>query len=206
MLGKSYLFASELDAWRSAVEGAEAQLVQTASHEYVMSLLNVCQGQYRNGFKALRLVLELCLQSVYLSSNLVNRAEWLSGTQDTTWARLVDANDGPLSKKFCNAFFPEIGEHVAHFRALAQTLYRELSECIHGNVPIHIPLPESLSFSRESLELWHSKAGTLRFVISFALALRYLNGMPSLKRAPLREALLDLLGHIEPIRLQCVEK
>ena len=71
-LGESYLFAGDLDAWKNAINGElEVSLVETAASEYVLAILNACQGQYRNAFKGLRLVLELCLQSTYLSANLV---------------------------------------------------------------------------------------------------------------------------------------
>lgn len=200
-LGQAYLFAGDLDAWRTAIDGQiEAGLIETASNEYILAALNVCQGQYRNGFKGLRLVLELCLQSTHLSANLVLRAEWLKGEKDTIWATLVEADNGPLSVRSCRAFFPELSEHVSHFRQLAQTLYRELSECTHGNVPNHIPLPTSLNFSQDTFELWLSKAKSVRLVAHFAFTLRYLNDLSAAKRAPLEAAVTDQLGHIAAIR------
>lgn len=196
-LGEAYLFAGDLDVWRTALDGQmEARLIETASSEYVLAALNVCQGQYRNGFKGLRLVLELCLQSIHLSANLVLRAEWLRGEKDTIWAALVDPDNGPLSVRSCRGFFPELSEHVPHFRQLAQTLYRELSECIHGNVPNHIPLPTSLTFSQETFELWLSKAKSVRLVVHFAFTLRYLNDLSVEKRGPLEVAVTDQLGKV----------
>lgn len=196
-----YLFASDLDAWRKAIDGQlEVSLVETAASEYTLATLNVCQGQYRNGFKGLRLVLELCLQSTYLSADLVLRAEWLKGEQDTIWAALVDIDKGPLSHRSCRAFFPDLSEHVGHFRQIGQTLYRELSECIHGNVPNHIPLPTSLEFSQETFSLWHSKAKLVRLVVHFAFALRYLNGLPAAKRSHIETSVTEQLGHIPAIR------
>lgn len=201
LLAESYLFAGDLDAWRKAIDGQlETSLVETAASEYVLATLNVCQGQYRNGFKGLRMVLELCLQSTHLSADLVLRAEWLKGEQDTIWATLVDTDKGPLSSRSCRAFFPDLSEHVGHFRQIGQTLYRELSECIHGNVPNYIPLPTSLAFSKETFDLWHSKAKLVRLVVHFAFALRYLNGLPVAKRSPLEAAVTEQLGHIAAIR------
>lgn len=200
-MGECYVFAGDLDAWRQAIDGqAEGDLLKTAASEYVMATLNVCQGQYRNGFKGLRLVLELCLQSAHLSADLLLRAEWMKGEKDTVWATLVDGDNGPLSARTCRAFFPDLAEHVGHFRQMARTLYRELSECIHGNVPNHIPLPASLGFSEEAFDLWHSKAKLVRLVVMFTLSLRYLASLPAAKRAPLQEAVTAQLGHIASIR------
>lgn len=202
-LGEAYLFAADLDAWRTALDRQmEARLIETVSSEYVLAVLNVCQGQYRNGFKGLRLVLELCLQSTHLSANLVLRAEWFKGEKDTIWATLVDPENGPLSVRSCRGFFPELSEHVPHFRQLAQTLYRELSECIHGNVPNHIPLPSSLSFSQDTFELWLSKARSVRLVAHFAFTLRYLKDLSVAERGPLEAAVTDQLGHIAAIRAE----
>jgi len=200
-LGEAYIFAEDLDAWRAALDGQmEARLLETASSEYVLAVLNVCQGQYRNGFKGLRLVLELCLQSTHLSANLLLRAEWFNGEKDTIWATLVDPDNGPLSVRSCRGFFPDLAEDVAHFRQLAQTLYRELSECIHGNVPNHIPLPTSLTFSQDTFELWLSKAKSVQLVAHFAFTLRYLNDLSVAKRGPIEAAVTDQLGHIATIR------
>lgn len=206
LLGESYIFASDLDSWHLAIAShSESALLKTAAAEYLMALLNTCQGQYRDGFKGLRLVLELCLQTTHLSANLVLREEWLQGKQDTIWSTLVDVDVGPLSVRSCRAFFPDLSDHIGHFRLLAQTLYRELSECIHGNVPNYIPLPSSLAFSQETFALWHSKAKLVRLVVHFALALRYLPSLEAAKRIALGDALIDQLGHIAAIRTACEE-
>jgi len=204
-LGESYLFANDLDSWSTAIsEFPESTLVATASSEYILAMLNVCQGQYRNGFKGLRLVLELGMQCVYLSSDLVQRQEWLKGEKDTNWTTLVDHQEGPLSTRFCRAFFPELSEHSGHYRELAKTLYRELSECIHGNTPSHIPLPSGLEFSQDTFELWHTKAGSVRLVMHFAFTLRYLRTLPELKRRNIEPVLIEQLGHIAAIRAECI--
>ena len=200
-LGESYLFACDLDAWKKAIDGElEIRLVETAANEYALAILNCCQGQYRNAFKGLRLVLELCLQSTYLSANLVLLAEWLKGEQDTIWATLINADTGPLSARACRAFFPDLLDHVENFRQIGQTLYRELSECIHGNVPNFIPLPASLEFSKDTFDLWHSKAKLVRLVVHFTFVMRYLNALPAMNRTLLETAVIDQLGHISAIR------
>ena len=184
-----------------AIKGqSDIELLETSASEYVLAMLNVCQGQYRNGFKGLRLVLELSLQSSHLSTNLVLRSEWLKGEQITIWAELVDGENGPLGARVCRAFFPELLDQVRHFRQMAKTLYRELSECTHGNVPNHIPLPGGMGFSQETFELWHSKENLVRHIVQFALALRYLRGLCADRRAPLEAALTEQLGHIAAIR------
>lgn len=202
LIGQSYLFLVDLDAWRGVLrDQPEAALYDIAGQEFTISLLNVCQGQYRNAFKSLRLVLELCLQGAFLSANLILRAEWLKGDIDTQWATLMDPNNGPLSTRHCRAFFPELSTHAANFREMARTTYSELSECIHGNVPNEIPLPTALGFDMDALELWYKKTELVRLIVLFALSVRYLTSMPEVNRAVIEASLLEQLGHIESVRL-----
>ena len=201
ILGLSCIFCSDLEAWSRALrDKQEYPLFETALEEYALSVLNVCQGQYRNAFKSLRLVLELCLQGTYLSTNLLLLSEWLKGEQDTNWTALVDVESGIASRRFCKAFFPELVDHVANFREMARKVYRELSECIHGNVPAHIPLPTTLAFDAGALNVWHQKASTVRLVVLFYLSVRYLNCVTVGDRSSLESGVRDQLGHIEAIR------
>lgn len=201
LVGQSYIFLTDLEAWTSVLTNRqEAPLLHTASHEYAVSLLNSCQGQYRNAFKSLRLVLELCIQSVFLSADLVALSEWLRNDSDTNWASLMDVERGPFSKRFCAAFAPSLVEHAPHFREMARTVYRELSESIHGNVPDKIPLPLALGFDEATFRLWHEKATIVRLVLVFLLSMRYLDSLNAEERKRVEAGVVDQLGHIEALR------
>ena len=64
-MAKSYMFASDLATWCELLsKQPERFLFEKAQQEYVTAILNLAQGQYRNAFKCLRLVLELCIQGV----------------------------------------------------------------------------------------------------------------------------------------------
>jgi hypothetical protein len=200
--GQSFALASDFDRWSDVLSGrAENTLFSRAAHEYLLSILSTAQGQYRNGFKSLRLVLELVLQGIYLSAHLVSLSEWLSNSRDTNWAALIDSETGALSKGFCNAFFSDIAEEVRPIQTIATTLYRELSECIHGNMPKYIPLPDELVFHESTFLLWHAKAETVRYVINFGLAMRYLLELTAGQRSRVESTVIDELGHIETVRI-----
>ena len=113
---------------------------------------------------------------------------------------LTSTDDGPLTRRFCLAFFPEIENHTNNFQSMAITLYRELSETIHGNMPCYIPLPESFEFNETAFGVWHEKAATTRFIVHFCLCTRYLRFVPEDRLSDLEAAILEQLGHIEPIR------
>lgn len=84
---------------------------------------------------------------------------------------------------------------------MARTLYRELSETIHGNVPQHIPISPSLEFNQETFELWHKKAESVRLIGLFCLTCRYAAGMDEGERTSIEAGVVEQLGHIEPIRI-----
>jgi hypothetical protein len=200
--GGSYGFSSDMDQWRRCLKGRpENDLYQTASREFAIALLNNFHGQYRNGFKGLRLVLELILEGVYLSANLVALSEWLSNQRDTIWAAVIDRENGVLSKPFCRAFYPELAGQAIQLNTIAATLYRELSECTHGNVPNKIPLPDQLTFHEETFLLWHEKAKTVRYVATFTLTMRYFNELGASAVDLVKPLILEQMGHIEPVRV-----
>ena len=203
-LGKSYAFGSDLELWARAIVGiGEVQLINIAQHEYVLSLFNSCEGQYRNSFRGLRLVLEICIQSIQLSVNPIEENEWKLGHLDTKWSALSDEIDGPLGARFCRAFFPELANAVEDYRKTAIETYRELSECVHGNTPNKIPLPIRLEFDEATFLLWNQKAANVRTVVHFALAIRYLKSISKDDRPKIDEVLLEQFGHIRTIREEC---
>jgi hypothetical protein len=201
-MAKSFLFTGDLAGWSKALTPSpEATLYARAEQEYLASLINVAQGQYCNAFKGLRLVLELTIQGVYLSANLVELNEWLRNSLDTNWSTLMDSNKGPISARFTDSFYPDLAGHVDSFSTMARTLYRELSETIHGNIPKHIPLPSSFAFDEDTFELWHRKAATVRITCLFCLAVRYLTTMSEEKRGIVENSVTEQLGHIAAIRI-----
>jgi hypothetical protein len=199
--GASYAFSSDLDLWNSVLcDRPEQVLFTSAANEFVLALLNNAQGQYRNAFKSLRLSLELILQGTYLSVNLIALNEWLRNQADTSWSAIMDDQKGVFAKRFCRAFFPELADETVAFKGLSETLYREMSECIHGNVPNKIPLPNTIDFNKSVFELWHEKTGTLRYIVNFALTVRYYSSLTKEAKQKVSSMISDQLGNFASIR------
>lgn len=198
---KSQLLLNDLRAWAGVIRTRpEAQVLAAVSRELEYALLAVAQGQYREAFRGLRLVVELTLQVVNLSTNRLELEEWLEKRRDTIWSQLICSENGVLSVRYTRAFFPDLEDHVSLNRSLAERLYRECSECVHGNVPRQITLPDNLEFKQETFSLWHRKTDTATLVLNFALAVRYCRELGRGSLATLEVALLDRLGHIPAIR------
>ena len=200
-LANRYLFVAELDAWATALAGRpEGALFEIAQREYLVSMLSLSQGMYRNAFKGLRLVLELHLQGVLLSADPIGLNEWLRSAKDTIWAAIVDDQNGVFTVRFARAFFPELEGRVGAFVGIARALYRELSECTHGNVPNAIQLPKGISYDADVFQTWCEKADTLIAIVHFALALRYLKELRGEHLKAVEHVLLERLGSISAVR------
>lgn len=200
-IASSHIFISEMETWRKVLDQRqETELLKAAVLEYEFTLLALTQGHYRHAFRGLRLVLELVLQSVYLSANELLLREWLDNRADTVWNAIIDKDEGIFSQRFAKAFFPELTKDIQHYREMAVKLYRECSECVHGNVPICIPLPASLEFDQAVFDLWHSKASIVALIGHFALSLRYLPVVSESNISSLEQTLSDRLGHLEEVR------
>jgi hypothetical protein len=198
----SHDFANEIALWCEVIGSRkEVEILRMAAHEYQFAVLALVQGHYRQAFKSLRLVLELLLQCVYLSANELQLREWLESRTDTVWNILVDSENGVLSVRFARTFFPSVETHVHHYSTMARKVYRECSECVHGNPPKDVPLPKNLEFSRASFDLWHDKAANVALVGHFALALRYLSDLSSGEMQKMETVLSSRLGHISEFRV-----
>ena len=156
-LASRYILLDQLRTWDQTLIGrAELRLFETAQAEYIGATLSVCQGRYRSAFKSLRLSLELYLQGLLLSVDELAMVEWLANQRDTVWATIVDPEKGVFSSRFTRAFFAELDDSRKNMETLSRTLYRELSECTHGNIPRFVSIPPKLyshkSASKPSLQ------------------------------------------------------
>jgi hypothetical protein len=200
-VGGSFLFVEELGLWCRLLDSRlESELLRVAALEYEFAILALAQGHYRHAFKGLRLVLELILQTVFLSVDEIALREWLDNRIHTTWASILEVDEGVFSTRFARAFFPALTPHIKNYRELAAVVYRECSECVHGNIPQQIPLPEALKFDQAVFDMWHKKASQVALIAHFVLALRYLQDCPREGLSALEPVLDEHLGHIEEIR------
>jgi hypothetical protein len=145
-------------------------------------------------------VLELTLQGVFLSSNELNLREWLESRVDTSWSAIIDDKQGVFSSRFANGFFHGLEKHVKHYAGMAVLLYRECSECVHGNMPKHISLPPKLGFDQQVFDLWHGKAKILFLVTNFCLVVRYFDDLTTSDRTKLHAILTVRLAHIAEVK------
>lgn len=196
----SHSFLWDLGTWHKHLVAPrpETPLLTAAMGEYQFGLLAVVQGQYRQAFMALRLSLELLLGCVFLSANELELRLWLKGERDLVWNAIVNPDSGVLSKRFVKIFYEALEQEAPHYRSMAEKVYRECSEYVHGNV--QAPLDAKLVFQESAFREWHAKAKTIRLVSSFALCARYVGISDDSAIPPLEHLLLENLGHLPAVR------
>lgn len=198
---KTFHQLSQLSICADAIKHRrESKLMQHSIKEYQYGQFALASGLYRQSFASLRLALELALSSIDFSVHELKLRRWLKGQADIVWAALIDNENGVLSKAFVATFEPDLSGSAATYRSLAEKVYRECSEYVHGNASTHDKLPEDLVYSQEFVASWCDKADTVARIIIFAYAFRYLDDLDGQQIERLKPILLDTLGHIEAVR------
>jgi len=86
-------------------EDNERKMLQSVAQQLETATLNLVYGMYRQAFSSLRLALELSFGLIHFSVHKLEHNEWLIGEIDIIWAKLIDNENGILSKRFSKAFF-----------------------------------------------------------------------------------------------------
>lgn len=191
----------ELDRWRGLVSmRPEAIVLQHAVNEATVGLLLLVSALYRPAFMSLRLFLELSLASIHFSANRLELAEWLKGSRDVKWSGLMDPDNGVLSTRYADAFFPELRTSVRNYNAIASKVYRELSEYVHGNQHTWGGRTDNIAFDKDLQSRWFAHFSAASTAVTYALSLRFLKDLRTEDVIAVSEIVNDCLGHLEPIR------
>ena len=126
-LGKAHHYSSCLYEFAENItDSSEKEILKTVSSQLESSTLNACQGMYRQAFSSLRLALEMGLAAAHFSVHKLELHEWLGGRADIKWSALIDENNGVLSKRFADAFFPEFNNDIGIYRKKSSEIYRNV--------------------------------------------------------------------------------
>lgn len=192
----------DFEEWLSIMQNRPEYLIfEFALRELHSSLFAVLLAQYRHAFMSLRLFLELGLACIYFSAHEYLLRLWLSGNNDLNWKQLINNDSGVFSKQFATAFTPSLSDDSAHYGSLAEKVYRECSEFIHGNRNTFKTLPASIQFDEPTFRIWFEKAKTIRLVLTFALTIRYLGTIDKEQVEKIELVILDEVGFHEAVRL-----
>jgi hypothetical protein len=156
------------------VDTSEKEILRTVSSQLESATFCACKGMYRQAFVSLRLALEMGLASAYFSVHKLELQEWLDGRGDIKWSSLICENDGVLSSRFSKAFFEEFGGDMDKYRDKAKSLYRQLSEYVHGNNETWESSEIELSFDEKKIDTYFRIVKGVSEILLFVLSCRYL--------------------------------
>lgn len=200
-LAASHNHLLDYDIWKIAIaDRPEVKMVESAVKEYQFSLFALASGQYRHAFGGLRLFFELMLAAAQFSAHEIDYRLWSRDSKDINWSALKDLQSGIFSVNFIRAFNPDFADHGKQYQAIAENVYRECSEFVHGNAGTHATLPSDIRFQEAAFSSWHEKAATMRLVIVFAFSARYLNYVNKDATDRLEALVLDVLGTLPVVQ------
>jgi len=200
-LGRTHSISSFMVEFSECLfEKEEKEMLRTVAIQLETATLNLSLGLYRQAFSSLRLAFEMGLGLIYFSINKLEHNEWLNGDNDIKWAKLINEDDGVLSKRFSKAFFYELEEIINEYNRKSKKVYREMSEYVHGNSDTWQQSGLSLKYNEELKNKYFELFKEVSEILLFVLNCRYLKSFNEEKIDSISEFLLEDLGHIAAIR------
>jgi hypothetical protein len=178
----------------------EAEMYKLAILEFHFALLAAGSCQYRHANGSLRLFLELALNAVFFSAHEIDLRLWKKGQIDLNWARLTSADDGMFSKRFLKAFNPAIDGEGAQYLTMARTLYRELSEQVHGNASSYTDAASGMQYNKDRVLKFAESADTARLLVEFSVLTRFLPYASNETLAAVETIALADFGHLHAVQ------
>ncbi|BBD07716.1 hypothetical protein [Desulfovibrio ferrophilus] len=163
------------------------------------SYINLAYGMYRQAFSSLRLAMEMGLGAAFFSVHKLEQYEWVNGRADIIWSKLTDKNNGVLSKRYALAFFPELEGYIEEYNKKATSVYRQLSEYVHGNNETWGKNGLILTYQQDLVDLFFGYFKQVAEIILFVLSCRHLKSFSDIQADDLL-FLREEMNHIAPIR------
>jgi hypothetical protein len=200
IIGPNHLALFDYNIWLEILKTRpEYDILSLALREYQISILTNILGLYNQAFVGLRYFFERTLVAILFSAKELDLRLWQIGERDTYWQEIIDEESGLFSSKFCRAFFPELKDESTHYKSMAQKVYRECSEFVHGNNAIITKIPTKLEFYEFLFNEWNLKAQTIRRIILFSFCLRYLNLIKGDNLDKIETHIIEEFGSLIPI-------
>ncbi|MFD0751275.1 hypothetical protein ACFQZS_14085 [Mucilaginibacter calamicampi] len=198
--GKAHFLSTCLFEFSQSIQDLnEQEMLRTVCSQLESGMINLAYGLYRQAFASLRLAFEMCLGAVHFSIHKMEHFEWIHGKADIKWAKLIDSENGVLSKRFANAFFPELSEIMPSYNDRAGKAYRELSEFVHGNSQTWLKSGIVLKYNDTLKGHYFSLLKEVGEIILIVISCRYLKYFKK-EAFESMDFLATELNHIDPIR------
>jgi hypothetical protein len=198
---RSHNFIPDFELLREVIgTRPEAKVLSLAVREYQFALYALAAANYRHAFISLRLFFELALSTIQFSASELKLRLWLANKADIVWSALVHEENGVYATQFVSAFEPELAASSKQYSTLAQKVYRECSEHVHGNAHTHPESDAPIEFNKEIFLAWTSLADTVRLCFIFAYAARFIRFLSKEERNRLEAIFLESIGTLPAIQ------
>jgi len=199
-LGKLHHLSSCVYEFSGFIHDPQEKIIlETVSTQLELSNYNLILGLYRQAFSSLRLALEMGLAAIYFSASKLELHEWLDGRMDIKWSKLIDEDNGVLSKRFSKAFYSDLVDEVESYRSKAIIVYRKLSEYVHGNNETWIDGGIKLVYKEDFFDRYCDFYRIVSETILFSAVCRYAKSFDESERESL-QFLPEEFSHISKIR------
>jgi hypothetical protein len=202
-LGEIYDYSASLQDWLIVLPlSQENHMIEHSIEQIEFSCLFLMSGMYRQSFSSLRLALELICGAIYFSAHKLEYIEWRRGAGDLNWRTVSDEKNGVFSKRFGDAFFPDLSiSHTNTQHTIAAFIYRELSEFVHGNYSTWSREHPSLSINQVLIEKYKCIFLKIARISHFLLSMRYLKEIQKENLYKIETHVMHELQYISEIRL-----
>ncbi len=171
-----------------------------ALRELQNSLMSAICAHYRQSLSSQRLSLELWFAGIYFSTNEYNYLKWKMNEKDIVWSQITNNDDGIFSQGFAHVFWPASEKKIGIYRDIAQTIYRECCEFVHGNNDTHNILPKTFHYSHDSLSKWCKNIDTITPLFLYTFLVRFNKSLTPNNYEKISPILLENIGHIAEVR------
>ncbi len=200
-LGKTHHFASFIAEFSENIfDENEKKMILTVVIQLESATLNMTFGMYRQAYSSLRLAFELGLGAIHFSVHKLEHNEWINGENDIKWSKLIDEDNGVISDRFSNAFFPELRGLMKEYNEKSKKVYRKLSEYVHGNNETWTKSGLSIHYNEVLKQEYYNLYKIVSEILIFVMCCRYLKTLNQQQKETISVFLLEEMQHISPIR------
>lgn len=171
---------------------------QNVANQLETALFSSITGMYRQAFSSLRLAFELGLGLILFSVDKLSFYEWLQGKNDIKWSKIIDPDNGIFSDRYLRAFLPSSQDIKEYLTNSSTSIYRKLSEYVHGNHETWIKEGLKLEFNQTSLDAFLNHFKSIIELLLCSLVIRYAQEFGDTNHK--FDFLNEILGHHDCIR------
>ena len=200
-LGKTHHYASFIAEFSENIfDTNEKEMILRVALQLESATLNMIYGMYRQAYSSLRLAFELGLGAIHFSVHKLEQNEWIKGENDIKWSKLIDDDNGVISQRFSNAFFPELKDLMCDYNNKSKEIYRKLSEFVHGNYGTWTKSGLTIRYDEDLKKDYFNCYKKVSEILIFVMCCRYLRTLNQLQKDKISTFLLAEMQDISPIR------